>query len=65
VSITTAAAAPTAFTIYDASAATGLGLINIGGTAQSHPVGWWVNLPATTTPGVYTSTITMQIISGP
>jgi hypothetical protein len=65
VAITTAASSPTAFTIYDAGAATGLGMIDIGGSAQPNPVGWWVSLPSTVLAGTYTSTNTMQIVSGP
>jgi len=63
VAITTAASAPTAVTIYDTSAGTGLGSITIGIGAL--PVGWWVNVPGATKAGTYTSTITLQIISGP
>jgi hypothetical protein len=65
VAITTAAAAPTPATIYDTSAATGLGQILIGGSTQPNPVGWWVNVPASASAGSYTSTITMAVISGP
>lgn len=62
VAITTAAS-PTPFTIYDTSAATGMGQIVIGNTPN--PVGWWVNVPASASSGSYLSTITMQITSGP
>jgi WxL domain surface cell wall-binding len=65
VAITTAASSPTAVTIYDASAGTGLGQVVIGGSAAANPVGWWVNLPADTVAGTYTSTITMAIVSAP
>jgi hypothetical protein len=65
VGITTAAASPTPVTIYDTAANTGIGQINIGGSAALHPVGWWINVPATTVPDTYTSTVTMEIISGP
>jgi hypothetical protein len=65
VAITTAASSPTPSTIYDTAAATGLGQIVIGGSAQANPVGWWVNVPASASSGSYTSTITMEIISGP
>jgi hypothetical protein len=65
VTITTAASAPTAFTVYDTSAATGLGSINIGAPGAL-PVGWWLNVPANTKTGTaYTSTITLGVISGP
>lgn len=63
VAFTTAATSPTAVTIYDTAALTGLGSIVVGGGAQ--PVGWWLNVPASAVAGTYTSTVTLQIISGP
>jgi hypothetical protein len=63
VAITTAAAAPPAFTICNASLNTGLGTIQIG--ASPNPVGWWVNVPSKALAGTYTSTISLQIVSGP
>jgi hypothetical protein len=63
VAITTAATTPTASTIYDTSALTGLGSITIG--VGANPVGWWLAVPANAIAGTYTSTVTMQIISGP
>jgi hypothetical protein len=63
--ITTAASSPTPVLIYDTAAATGLGQIVIGGSAAANPVGWWVNVPSSASAGSYTSTITMEIISGP
>jgi hypothetical protein len=63
VAITTAASAPTAVTIYDTAAATGLGSITIGVGAL--PVGWWVNILASTKAGTYTSTINLTVISAP
>jgi WxL domain surface cell wall-binding len=65
VAITTAATTPSSFTIYDASAATGSGTMNIGGSAATSPVGWWLAVPANTPAGSYTSTITLELISGP
>ena len=65
VAITTAASAPTPYVIYDADAATGMGSIAIGGSASPAPVGWWLNVPGNTTPGTYTSTISMTVISAP
>jgi hypothetical protein len=63
VAITTAASAPAAFTICAASVNTGLGTILIG--VGANPVGWWVNAPAKALAGTYTSTVSLQIISGP
>ena len=63
--VTTAALSPTAFTIYDADAGTGLGSITIGGSRTANPVGWWVTVPATAVPATYTSTITLEVISAP
>jgi hypothetical protein len=62
VAITTAT---TASNIYDASATTGLGSVTIGGSSAANPVGWWLNVPANTLAGTYTSTVTVDIISGP
>ncbi len=64
VAITTAATSPTAYKVYDALAASGLGSITIGlpGTA---PVGWWVDVRANATPATYTSTVTLEVISAP
>jgi hypothetical protein len=59
----TTATAPTAVTIYDTAVLTGLGSIVVGGGAN--PVGWWLNVPASAPAGTYTSTVTLQIISGP
>jgi WxL domain surface cell wall-binding len=53
------------FTIYDAAAGTGLGSIIIGGSTEANPVGWWLNVPANTLAGTYTSTITMAIVDAP
>jgi hypothetical protein len=63
VAITTAASAPTASTIYDTSALSGLGSITLG--IGANPVGWWLTVPASAIAGTYTSTVTMQISSGP
>jgi hypothetical protein len=56
---------PTPFLIYDTAANTGLGQVIIGGSTQPDPVGWWVNVPASASAGSYTSTITIETISGP
>ena len=65
VAVTTDPNNPTPFVIYDTAANTGLGQVIIGGSAQPDPVGWWVNVPASALAGTYTSTITMETISGP
>jgi hypothetical protein len=65
VAITTAPSNPVPFIIYDTAASTGSGQVIVGGSTQPDPVGWWVNLPATALPGFYTSTITVEIVSGP
>jgi hypothetical protein len=64
VAITTAAATPTAFKIYDASATTGLGSIDIG-LPGAAPVSWWLAVPGNAVPATYTSTITLEVISAP
>jgi len=62
--ITTAPTTPTAVDIWDASTAnTGMGSITIG--IGANPVGWWLIVPAKSTAGSYTSTVTLEIISGP
>ena len=69
VAVTTAAATPTAVTIYNAVATTGVGSVDIGQTGgnltATNPVGWWIHVPGTTKPGSYTSTIDLTVISGP
>lgn len=65
VAITTAASSPTPSTIYDTSAATGLGQVIIGGSTAANPVGWWLQIPASAYSGTYTSTVTLEVISGP
>ena len=64
VAITTASS-PSAFTIYNAASGTGIGSVNIGGSGAMNPVGWWIHVPGTTAPGTYTSTITINVLSGP
>jgi hypothetical protein len=63
--VTTAAASPAAYTIYDADADSGMGSVTIGGPAAANPVGWWVNIPAGARAATYTSTITLEVISAP
>jgi len=50
--------------IYEAALASGLGSITIG-TPGANAVGWWIAIPANTVPATYTSTFTMDIITGP
>jgi WxL domain surface cell wall-binding len=63
VAITTGAAV-TPVNIYDAAALTGLGTITIG-SPGADPVGWWLNVPSNTIQGTYTSTVSLELISGP
>jgi alpha-tubulin suppressor-like RCC1 family protein len=65
VSITTAASSPASYTVYDTAANTGMGQITIGGSASANPVGWWVVAPGDARAGTYTTTLTVQLISGP
>jgi hypothetical protein len=65
VAVTTAAATPTPVTVYNATAGTGIGSVNIGGSSAAAPVGWWIHVPGTTVPSTYTSTINVNVISGP
>ena len=65
VAITTAASAPPAATVYDTPPGTGDDAIILGGHSAADPVGWWINVPANTRVGTYTSTVTLTIVSGP
>jgi hypothetical protein len=65
VAIDTAASSPDAFTIYDASAGTGTGVVALGGPSAIHPIGWWIQVPASAYAGSYTSTLTLTLVSGP
>jgi hypothetical protein len=65
VAITTAASSPTPSTIYNTSLNTGLGQVVIGGSTASDPIGWWLLVPASAWAGSYTSTVTLELISGP
>jgi WxL domain surface cell wall-binding len=62
VAITTGAADPVS--IYDAAASTGAGMITVGAPGAD-PVGWWLSVPSNTIQGTYTSTITLELITGP
>jgi putative surface cell wall-binding protein len=65
VAIDTAASSPDAFTIYDASPGTGTGVVALGAPSATHPIGWWIQVPASAYAGSYTSTITLTLVSGP
>ena len=65
VAIDTAASSPDAFTIYDASAGTGTGVVALGSPSATHPIGWWIQVPASAYAGSYTSTLTLTLVSGP
>ncbi len=62
VDVVTAATAPEASTIFSATAPTGVGSVLIGGTA---PVGWWLSVPGDVLAGTYTSTVDLNVVSGP
>ena len=62
VNITTAASSPTPVKIFDTAANSGMGTILVG---ASNPTSWWLNVPANTYAGTYTSTITWQLTSAP
>jgi hypothetical protein len=66
VAITTAPTAPTAVTIYDTAAATGLGSITVG-LPGAAAVGWWVAIPANAVPSTsgYISTVTLEVLTAP
>jgi hypothetical protein len=65
----TGAGTLTPLSIYNADAGTGLGTIVIGAdtgaNAGDNPVGWWINVPSNTFVGTYTSTVSLNLISGP
>jgi alpha-tubulin suppressor-like RCC1 family protein len=65
VAITTAASGPGTYTIYDTSASTGVGVVTIGGSGATNPIGWWINVPASAYAGSYTTTVTLNLVSGP
>jgi hypothetical protein len=65
VAITTSSTSPSATKVYSAAAGTGVGAMTIGGHTTTHPIGWWLNFPANSFTGAYTSTITVAVSSGP
>jgi len=65
VAITTATTSPTPATVYDVSAGSGIGPVTLGGHTAANPLGWWTNIPANARAGSYTSTVTVEVVSGP
>jgi len=65
VAITTAPSSPTPVRVYSAAAASGLGMITLGGHSAANPIGWWVSIPANARTGSYATTVTIAIASGP
>jgi len=65
VSILTAASSPTLYKVYNATSGTGEGVMTIGGSSAANPIGWWVQVPASAYAGSYTSTVTLEAVSGP
>ena len=61
----TAVSSPTAYTVYDTSVGTGEGVMTLGGSSAANPIGWWLQVPAAAYAGVYTSTLTLEVVSGP
>jgi alpha-tubulin suppressor-like RCC1 family protein len=61
----TAVSSPTVYTVYDTAASTGEGVMTLGGSSTANPIGWWVQVPASVYAGVYTSTVTLEVVSGP
>ena len=57
--ITTDTSAPMPIVVYDSAAGSGLGTINIGSVA------WWLAVPGTAPADTYTSTIDIQVSTGP
>jgi hypothetical protein len=60
--IVTAVTAPTPVTLYTSAAGSGLGSVLIG---SLHAIGWWLTLPGSVAAGAYTSTIDLNVVSGP
>jgi hypothetical protein len=61
----TAVSSPTVYTVYDTAASSGEGVMTLGGSSAANPIGWWVQVPAASYAGVYTSTVTLEMVSGP
>jgi len=65
VNILTLASSPTLYKVYDAANTTGVGVMTLGVSTDANPIGWWVQVPANSYAGVYTSTVTIELVSGP
>ena len=63
--ITTAPGGGPTTLLGDATAGSGIGNIQIGGSTAANPIGWWVNVPATALAGNYVSNLTASIAVGP
>jgi len=50
---------------YDTSASTGVGVVTIGGSSATNPIGWWIKVPASAYAGAYATTVTLDLVSGP
>jgi alpha-tubulin suppressor-like RCC1 family protein len=61
----TAVSLPAVYTVYDTAVGTGEGVMTIGGSGAANPIGWWVQVPADAYAGVYTSTVALDVVSGP
>jgi len=60
--IPTAAATPAPVTLYTAAVGSGLGSVLIG---SADHIGWWLSLPGNVAAGTYTSTIDLNVATGP
>jgi hypothetical protein len=65
VNIITAASSPTLYKVYSTPNNTGEGVWTIGVSTAANPIGWWVQVPANSYAGTYTSTVTIELVSGP
>lgn len=60
--ITTAVTTPTPVTLYNAAVGSGSGSVIIG---SANPIGWWLAVPGDVAAGTYTSTISLNVATGP
>lgn len=51
--------------IFDTATGSGTGTMTIGGSTATNPLGWWLQVPATSYTGTYTSTVTISMVTGP